>query len=287
MLVSCLLPTFNRYPHLAYLVEEAVECFLQQTYANKELIICNDTPGQTLRLDHPQVRVINASQRFPTLGQKLHWMLEKAQGDYICRWDDDDISLPWRLSMSVAALYDHPTAGHSFLPFLPPKEQPTKAEWRPENHWYDAKGEELTITNNPGNTHIMSIWHRRLILGSERYRADSVTHFQQQITYPGSPCPSGEEDQTFNRHIWALGYPRFGTMLPLDDIFYLYRWGTGSKHLSGRGGGATMQESYEKLGQDTTYCGEWEIRPRWYQDHLARVKSAIARLRQANRPVGA
>jgi hypothetical protein len=248
MLVSCLLPTFNRYPTLSYLLEEAVECFLRQNYANKELIICNDTPGQTLRFNHPQVRVINAAQRFPTLGEKLDWMLRQAQGDYICRWDDDDLSLPWRLSHSVSRLFGQFIRPGKTWEWTPPSKQPDLAEWRPENHWYDPKGGQMTETKHPGNTHIMSIWHRRLILGVG-------------MNYPGKACPSGEEDQTFNQHIWSLGYPRHGDLLPLEDIFYIYRWGTGSKHLSGRGGGQIMQESYEKLAEDTTYCGEWEINP--------------------------
>lgn len=246
MLISCLLPTFNRYPYLAYLVEESVECFLRQTYADRELIILNDTPGQNIQFYHPKVRVINTNFRYPTLGEKLHWMLQQAQGEYICRWDDDDLSLPWRLETSMNYLQGG-------------------KEWRPENHWYDPKDGELSITKHPGNTHIMSIWHRDIILDTG-------------VTYPGKPCPSGLEDQTFNQHLWNLGYPRYGTMLPIEEIFYLYRWGTGSQHLSGAGGGDVMQRTYEKLATTTVTLGHFDIKPRWHTDHLARVNEAIARM---------
>lgn len=275
MLVSCLMPTFGRFPHLAYLVEEAVECFLRQTYEDRELIIYNDTPGQNIQFHHPKVRVINTNFRYATLGDKLHWMLEQAQGEYICRWDDDDLSLPWRLSYSVAKLFDADlTEWTREQPYLPPKRRPQLKEWRPENHWYDPKGGKMSETKHPGNTHIMGIWHRDLILGDQE-----ATHSGREVAptiYPGKACPSGLEDQTFNQHIWSLGYPRYGNLLPLEDIFYLYRWGTGSQHLSGAGGGDVMQQTYNKLANTIT-LGHFDIQPHWHTNHLARVKEAIAR----------
>lgn len=248
-LVTCLLPTFNRIPRLTRLLEEAVQCFLLQDYPNKELILCNDTPGQEIHCDFPQVRVINSHARFPTLGDKLHWMIEQAEGEYMCRWDDDDISLPWRLSLSV----EHLAGG-------------AHREWRPENHWYTpVQNGELAFyhTQHPGNTHIMSIWHRDLLRG---------------LTYPGRPCPSGLEDQTFNSCIWEMGYPRRGTVLPLEDIFYLYRWGTGSKHLSGGGGGQKMQDTYVRLAEEQITAGYHMINPRWHLDYKGLAKAAAARI---------
>lgn len=236
MKVSCLLPTYNRFPSIGYIVEEALQSFLQQTHDDKELIILNDTPGQSLSFNHPQVRVINASYRFPTLGEKLHWMLEQAQGEYICRWDDDDISLPWRLSKSVAML----NGGK---------------EWRPENHWYFPKGGPMSQTKYPGNTHIMAIWHRDIILDTS-------------VKYPGRYCASGYEDQTFNQHLRSLGYPQYGTLLPLEEIFYLYRWGIQPNHLSGKGGGDKMQQTYDSLANESIAKVEFDIKPRWQADYV-------------------
>lgn len=253
MLISCLLPTFNRYPANGWLVEEAVESFLRQDYPNKELIICNDTPGQVLIFNHPQVRVINTADRFPTLGAKIHWMLERAEGNYVCRWDDDDISLPWRLSLSRDHICHNK---HSDTEFA--------MEWRPESHWYDPKHGSLSITTHPGNTHIMSIWHKDIIL-------------KGGVQYPGKPCPSGCEDQTFNRFLWDQGYPRFGDTLPPDKIFYLYRWGVCSTHLSGKGGGQTMQATYTDLARHVSE-GTFEIRPQWHSDHIARTVAATRKL---------
>lgn len=257
MLISCLLPTYNRFPLGQLLVAEAVESFLRQDYENKELILLNDCPEQTLYFNHRQVRVINANHRFPTLGAKLHWMLQQAQGEYICRWDDDDISLPWRLSYSASKVGCLPDL-HGRLP-----------EWRPENHWYAPRPQGLepqvlTESKHPGNTHIMSIWHRN-ILGT--------------VEYPGEPCPSGLEDQTFNSAIRRRGYPFQGDLLPLDKIFYLYRWGVTRDHLSGKGGGQTMQATYDALATASIVPGVFNIEPVWRADYAALASAAAESLK--------
>ncbi|HQX51302.1 MAG TPA: glycosyltransferase family A protein [Planctomycetaceae bacterium] len=95
-LISCVMPTFGRPAY----VPEAVACFLQQDYPNKELIVLNDCPGQTYTGDQPGVRIVNVPDRFQTLGEKRNASIEMAQGEIIAVWDDDDISLPWRLSLS-------------------------------------------------------------------------------------------------------------------------------------------------------------------------------------------
>src|SRR5215212_6246488 len=105
-LVSCICPTYNRPPDHKHLVEEAIESFLRQTYPNKELIVLNDCPGQELSCDSPGVRVVNVPERFPTLGEKYNAAIALARGDLIAPWEDDDISLPWRLSLSVDRLGD-------------------------------------------------------------------------------------------------------------------------------------------------------------------------------------
>jgi hypothetical protein len=164
MRVSCLCPTFNRFPQEGHLVNEAVESFLRQDHADCELIICNDTPGQTLVSPDPRVRVFNLPERLPTQSDKIEFMLGVATGELFCRWDDDDISLPWRLSLSEAKLGD-------------------RLEWRPENYWYVPKGGRMAEVRSPGNTHIMAIWRRETL---ERIGG-----------YPAKRA--GGEDQEFNQ----------------------------------------------------------------------------------------
>ncbi len=103
-LVSCICPTYGRPPVYQHLLEEAIESFLRQTYPNKELIVLNDCPGQELVCDAPGVRVVNVSDRFAMPGAKRNIGVELARGELIAPWDDGDISLPWRLSLSVERL---------------------------------------------------------------------------------------------------------------------------------------------------------------------------------------
>lgn len=234
MHVTCICPTFNR-ANLRWLLDESVECFLRQDYEDSDLLICNDTPGQTVVFDHPRVRIINLPYRFPNLGQKLRFMLDEAKGPAICRWDDDDISFPWRLSLSVENLGD-------------------KYEWRAENHWYYPRT-EFSETRHPGNTHVFSIWRKELL---------------RWFKYPVTK--SGAEDQAFNNLLWDIGMPRRGDLLPRDKIFYVYRWNTGSNHLSGH---PEMQVNYENIGKAPIPNETVEIQPKWVEDYLEMAKNAI------------
>lgn len=92
-LVSCVCPTFGKVKHL----NEAVESFHRQTYENKELIIFNNYPKVDIVYDHPQVKVINYKEDIVSIGACRNKANEYALGDYICTWDDDDISLSNRL----------------------------------------------------------------------------------------------------------------------------------------------------------------------------------------------
>src|SRR5215213_10017186 len=105
-LVSCICPTYGRPPDYQHLLEEAIESFLRQTYPRKELIVLNDCPAQELVCNAPGVRVVNAPERFPTLGEKYNAAIAMARGELLAPWEDDDISLPWRLSLSVERLGD-------------------------------------------------------------------------------------------------------------------------------------------------------------------------------------
>jgi glycosyltransferase involved in cell wall biosynthesis len=100
--ISCCMPTYGRSVEL---LNEAVQCFLDQDYkGDKELVIYNDYKNVQFAFDHPEVRIVNSSEREPTLGAKYNATVALARHDYICLWDDDDIYLPHRLSYSIANL---------------------------------------------------------------------------------------------------------------------------------------------------------------------------------------
>lgn len=92
--ISAYCPTYRR----PKLLEEAVQSFLMQDYAGeKELIILNDEPEQTLVFEHPQVKVYNMKVRSPDIASKYNYAMSLCTGDICLPWDDDDICLPHRL----------------------------------------------------------------------------------------------------------------------------------------------------------------------------------------------
>jgi len=88
------------------LLGEAVKCFIDQTYPNKELIVVNDQEGVTLKMDSERddIQIHNVPLRFNSLGEKRNYGMSLIQGDYVCIWDDDDLYFPWRISESVKAI---------------------------------------------------------------------------------------------------------------------------------------------------------------------------------------
>lgn len=244
MLISCLCPTFHRVPHHQYLLEEAIESFLRQDYPYKELIVCNDQPHQTLSCDAPNVRVINCAKRFPSFAQKIDFMISKARGSYFCRWDDDDISLPHRLS-------------YSFDRLTPREGGELRREWRAENYIYAPRNGTAVIDYSHGNTHLTAIWHKSLL---------SYNRYRYPYQWPGG------EDQMFNRILFENGFPFKGDTVPDKDVFYIYRWGVG-KHWSGPGG--DLQKVYEQLGEDMVVPGEFKLAPHWRQPYSDYVLTAI------------
>src|SRR2546425_600792 len=106
-LVSCIMPTHNRRAF----VPRAVSYFLRQDYPNRELIVLDDgtEPVRDLLPDDPRIRYEPLGRRL-TLGGKRNLGCERARGDFIAHWDDDDWMADWRLSYQIQALLHSPTA---------------------------------------------------------------------------------------------------------------------------------------------------------------------------------
>jgi len=241
--ISCIMPTYNRYPRSGYTVEEAVESFLRQDHQDKELLIINDTAEQPLVFNHPQVKIWNTDTRFPDLSAKIQFAIDNAAGDVFCRWDDDDINLPWRLSLSLRRL-----------------QEGNNLEWRPRNYWFDPG----TLKHNMGhgNSHVTAIWTRACL--------DAIGG-----VYP--PKYSGYEDQAFNKAIADAGFPGGTERLPLEEVFYLYRWSTGGFHLSGAGGPPeNLQRQYDNRIKEKVVQETIQIKPRWYYNHVERARVAAS-----------
>lgn len=99
----------------------AIECFLAQTYAPRELVIVCATPGGAVlealvdAVQDPRIRFVAAPPG--TLGSLRNRAVAAARGELLCIWDDDDLCAPGRIEEQVAALLATGAAA-AFLPML-------------------------------------------------------------------------------------------------------------------------------------------------------------------------
>lgn len=103
-LVSCLMVTADRVD----LARRAVQCFVQQTYADRELVVVDDGTADyrpLLRAAEAfaavtHVKLKNNDRR--TLGELRNIAIESAKGDWCIQWDDDEWYHPDRISRQLA-----------------------------------------------------------------------------------------------------------------------------------------------------------------------------------------
>ncbi len=100
-LVTCIMPTYNR----RRFIPQAIRCFLRQDYSNLELLVVDD--GTDLVLDcvpvSDRIRYLRLEQKL-TIGAKRNFACERARGEFIVHWDDDDWYPPSRVSAQINAL---------------------------------------------------------------------------------------------------------------------------------------------------------------------------------------
>lgn len=222
------------------LLEEAIESFLRQDYQGpKELIILNDCVGQQLEFHHPQVIVSNSTVRFKSIGEKRNACAALSTGDFLLPWDDDDIHLPNR--MSISALHA------AKKPFFNPR---------------------MTATFINGR-----------ILKPDRNGFPSIACYSRDLfnSVQGyAHINSGQDSELEKRFSAKTSIAT--TVIDEGDIYYLYRWyGTGSYHLSAYGvdsvtGKNGMAICHDFLAnKDLMPSGKIVLRPHWKQDYVALV----------------
>lgn len=228
-LISCICPTFGRFPHEQHLLNESVESFLRQSYPEKELIILNDCPDQKIVFNHPEILVINSERRYRTLGEKYNAAIAVAQGDFIAPWEDDDISLPPRLRFSRQQLGD-------------------ADYYNPCGYWYQEDG-TFHDSHAIGVSHNCSLFTRR---------AHNLVGGYDHI--------SGNQDQVHDQKFRETKGLTVVQNKPLDkaDWYYVYRFRVSHFHLSSR---YPHQEWYDEIGQVDFQRGEYQVQPTWHQDY--------------------
>jgi glycosyltransferase involved in cell wall biosynthesis len=94
----------GKTPEREFLARAAVNCFLRQSYANRELVIVNH--GQEpLNIVHPMIREVKLEDPGPkrkTIGELRNIGLENAKGDWVIQWDDDDYHHIHRIVFQMA-----------------------------------------------------------------------------------------------------------------------------------------------------------------------------------------
>jgi hypothetical protein len=254
--VSCFCATYGRPPDYLYLIEEAVESFLRQDYPGpKELIVLNDAPGQNLELEGvegcppymtdfysgPPVRLFNSIRRMPSVGVKFNWMVENAKYDLLLHWDDDDISLPGRISQCVERLGDAPY-------------------WTPRTMWH-LDHDELKTIYPQGSTCIQAgIIRREAVRAVGGYPNYESSAYDQAIYHTlgreYGPCPPG---LSADPKEWQ----------------YVYCWaGRSPTHISGYGKRAN--EAYHReVAERGKAQGTFPVRPRWHRDYVKMVEEGL------------
>lgn len=95
------MPTYNRRPFIPH----AINYFLRQTYAHRELIIIDDGSDSIADLVPADSRIrYERLRKRINLGAKLNLGCELASGDLIAHFDDDDWYAPWRLTYQVETI---------------------------------------------------------------------------------------------------------------------------------------------------------------------------------------
>jgi hypothetical protein len=197
--------------------------------------------------DAPGVRVVNVPERYPTLGDKHNAAIALARGELIAVWDDDDISLPWRLSLSVERLGD-------------------ADYFNPKRFWM-MRRDELRPDPQSNIGHNLSLFRRAA------YEAVG-----------GYPALGSGVDLALDTALRARVKQGGGAVAGRDgietgDLYYIYRWGVSPAHLSAAAPQTAVDVNphakYERVGARPIEPGRFVLRPHWRQDYVAETRRHV------------
>lgn len=228
-------------------LEESIESFLRQQYEGEsELVIVNDYPLQTLKFDHPKVRIINLDKTFSTIGDKENFAVSQCRYDTIAVWDDDDLALPNHLS----------NINKYFI------EDSDLLHWK--GVYFNVPN--ITSITNLGNSGI--VYSRKI---------------WEQIG--GHPIENAGYDMSFVINIKNNSNKIVNANPPDSEVSWFYVWGGRGFHMSGAGTdtidrpnilqrhGSYIEEQ-RKLGKIPT--GEVLLNPHWKQDYIKLLKDYVS-----------
>ncbi|HEX7114270.1 MAG TPA: glycosyltransferase, partial [Steroidobacter sp.] len=175
--ISVLLPTFNR----AQLVQEAIESILKQrTTARFEIIVINDGSSddteEALQRYRGVIRYVR--QENAGLNAARNHGLELATGEYIALLDDDDVWLPFKTALELAALERFPGAAfvHSNFFIWKPHENARRPDglrtWYPRPFACEEMyGQSAELELDPAIAEAVQAEHLKIWCGDTYYWA--------------------------------------------------------------------------------------------------------------------
>ena len=122
-MITCVMNTYGDHPRLA---EEAIEGFLRQDYPDIKLLIVNTNirPVYFTR-GYPNIEVQNfPPDKFKSYPEKFAYSLCQVKTSHFILFDDDDISLPWRVSALPNATVPSPPPGPLLNTSMKPRKPP-------------------------------------------------------------------------------------------------------------------------------------------------------------------
>jgi glycosyltransferase involved in cell wall biosynthesis len=233
--ISCKCITYGRVD----LLEEALHSFLIQEYEGpKELVIVNDYPLQTLKYEHPDVRIINLTETFETIGAKENFAVQNCKADIIAVWDDDDVAMPNHLS-NIAKYFE---PGSDLL------------HWQNGVYYNEPDSIALTALGNSGIVYSRKIW--------------------QEIG--GHPLENAGYDMSLVLAIKRVSSAVVIASPPDDEVSWFYMWGGRGYHMSGQGTDTADRPNVIKRHSDhieglrregKIQTGEVQLVPAWRNDY--------------------
>ncbi|HEY9849897.1 MAG TPA: glycosyltransferase family 2 protein [Leptolyngbyaceae cyanobacterium] len=107
-LVSVIIPTYNR----AYLIASAIDSAIKQTYENLEIIVIDDASTDNTKeivtsFDDQRIRyIIHPTNAGGAAARNTG--IDAAKGKYLAFLDSDDVWLPNKIELQLAAIQNHP-----------------------------------------------------------------------------------------------------------------------------------------------------------------------------------
>jgi len=213
----------------------------QDTLAHTELIIVNDFEGISLEVDAglygDRITVVNMPYRMQSLNDKFDLGVKMAKYPLVCMWDDDDISLPHRISQSLDAWQEMGEPGYLSL----------------SHHYNYDIGKTPTIV--PRGIH-----------GGDMFTREAY------LALNGSQG-AGHNDENFVAKAKEDGI--FEVYDNSHAPSYIYRWGgiTGHNSCYARDLKTCMQRFHDDVVRDRRFVdGRIRVVPAWSEDYVGMVR---------------